>query len=281
MRLPLQLTLLALSYVTRAHPTHIKRDANFLSFQGLTHVSKDHSGKSGDLVGKYFHESTFNPHYDGRFAEDVLPNDIRLVHLRTLTRTYLSTMHDLGVLTWIMHGSLLGWWWSRSIMPWDSDLDVQVSESGISYLAQYYNMTVHHFRSLSGEVGGKGKTYLLEINPHYVDGSTQDSLNVIDARWIDVDTGLFIDITTLRRDRTAESTGDFGKLICKDKHHYLHSEIFPLRDTVFEGMNVKVPYAYSQILEEEYGPEALTETEFEGHRFDEGRGEWVLINAQP
>lgn len=159
-------------------------------------------------------------------------------------------------------------------MPWDSDIDVQVSESSMAHLARYYNMTVHHF-STGPEDSSPGRHYLLEVNPHYVNGSVTDHLNVIDARWIDVDTGLFIDITTLRRDLDAEAEGRYGDMLCKDNHRYQRDQIFPLRESVFEGMPVMIPFAYAKLLEEEYGPAALTNAEFEGHRFDQSVMEWV------
>lgn len=207
----------------------------------------------------------------------MLPDTQRRDALSTLLRTYLSTMSTIGAETWIMHGSLLGWWWNRKIMPWDSDVDVQISESSIQFLASYYNMTVHHF-NIPGPPGSEeqaGRNYLLEVNPHWKDGSTDDYLNVIDARWIDMSTGLFIDITALRRNKHAESNGLEGHMMCKDKHVYMAKDIFPLRDSVFEGSPVKVPYSYAELLEEEYGKEALTATEFEGHVFVQQTMEWT------
>ena len=92
------------------------------------------------------------------------------------------------------------------ILPWDSDIDVQVSASTIRFLASYYNMTVHSFH---------GRDYMLEINPKYVDGSVEDDLNTIDGRYIDLKTGLFIDITTVR-----PKEGAWSVLTCKDTHEY-------------------------------------------------------------
>ena len=137
-------------------------------------------------------------------------------------QTFLATMADIGAETWIMHGTLLGWWWNQKILPWDSDIDVQVSETTIAFLAKYYNMTEYHFR-LPGVKGGR--TYLMEVNPHYTIRGVEDTLNVIDARWIDTDTGLFIDISTVRPNYTARAEGVEGALMCKDKHHYLVSEL--------------------------------------------------------
>ncbi|TLD23484.1 putative mannosylphosphorylation protein [Venturia nashicola] len=264
LRLPVQI-LLTFSYLTQATPLLRKRDADFASVR--TRLTKDHSGKGGDPADKYFHESTFHPHYDGRFAAQVLPDSERKIILTNLMQTYLSTMNDIGAETWIMHGSLLGWWWNRKIMPWDSDVDVQMSENSMDYLAKYYNMTIHHYR-LPGIP--KGRDYMLEVNPHYVNGSITDWLNVIDARWIDTDSGLFIDITTLRKNGT-----EGGNMYCKDQHNYRAEDIFPLRDSHFENTPVKIPYAYTELLEVEYGPQALTETKFEHHTFDEEKMEWV------
>lgn len=89
-------------------------------------------------------------------------------------------------------------------MPWDSDIDVQMTERTMHFLASYYNMTIHTF---------KRRNFMLEINPGYIDGSYDDYLNVIDGRWIDTVTGLFIDITTVRlKDRAKNIVSS------KDKH---------------------------------------------------------------
>ena len=101
------------------------------------------------------------------------------------------------------------------ILPWDSDSDVQVSESSIHYLASYYNMTVFHYKTPRIP---EGRDYMMEINPHYSNREQTDKLNVIDARWVDTTSGLFIDITTARYNSTHPS-GE-GMLSCKDGHEY-------------------------------------------------------------
>ena len=59
------------------------------------------------------------------------------------------------------------------------------------FLAEYYNMTEQHFDIPNVE---GGRTYMLEVNPNYVVKSKRDVLNNIDARWIDMSSGFFIDI---------------------------------------------------------------------------------------
>lgn len=70
-------------------------------------------------------------------------------------------------------------------------------------------MTIHTF-----EVGNDEKRdYMLEVNPKYTDPSYKDTLNVIDARWIDIETGLFIDITAVRPHQSKK-----GIICSKDQH---------------------------------------------------------------
>jgi hypothetical protein len=183
-------------------------------------------------------------------------------------------------------------------MPWDSDIDVQVSESALDFLAAYYNMTVYTFDNDHAAIGENAthlvkeeRKYLQEINPHYKNSSIDDNLNVIDARWIDATTGLYIDITALRVNRT-QATGNARRfsglpsqpvpLYCKDNHHYNTTQIFPLRQTTFEGVPVKVPYAYQELLVSEYGEKSLIDTVYhdENHMFDKEKEEWVPISKE-
>ena len=196
-------------------------DADFADVR--VNLDRDRSGKRGDPKDKYFHESTFHSHYDGRFAKNTVDKTIRLPHLQALIRTFLATMTDIGAETWIMHGTLLGWWWNEKILPWDSDLDLQVTEDTIAFLAKYYNMTEYRYvlSTEDDEKAAEARSYLLEINPHFRNASTTDHLNVIDARWIDTTTGLYIDISTVHADHKARKKGIEGALICKDKHQYL------------------------------------------------------------
>jgi hypothetical protein len=157
-------------------------------------------------------------------------------------------------------------------MPWDSDVDVMVSERSIRLLAAYYNMTIHNFH-IPGST--RPYQYLLEINPHYAEDKL-DEQNKIDARWIDTDSGLFIDITTLRRDKAAAANGETDAMMVKDKHQYNYDDIYPLVDSVFEGSPACIPYAYPAILVEEYGHQALSDIHHASHRFAVEQQAWVL-----
>lgn len=249
-----------------ARPAIVSRDADFESVR--TRLDHPFVNLEDEPPEKYFHESNFHQHYDGRFADRSLKYDEKQEYLSALIQTYLSTMNGLGAETWLMHGTLLGWYWNRRIMPWDSDLDVMLSEQSLNFLASFHNMTVHKFRFPGQE---DTQSYLLEVNPHYQE-SELDRDNRIDARWIDMDVGLFIDITTLRRNT---SGADPEAMMVKDNHHYYYDDIHPLRKSYFEGVPVSVPYAYTDILVEEYGDMALSGTDHESHRFDAEQQAWV------
>lgn len=151
------------------------------------------------------------------YADHTVPDDRRLDYLRILAQAYLETMANVGVETWIMHGTLLGWWWNQKIMPWDNDLDVQVSEAALWFLWDNYNLRQHEFTL---EDGSK-RSFVLEINPNFKRRHRNDRFNVIDARWIDTSSGLFIDVTAVREDFKASAEGTTGVLRCKDRHTFL------------------------------------------------------------
>lgn len=91
----------------------------------------------------------------------------------------------------------------------------QVSEPSIHYLANYHNMSTFFYRTTAFP---EGRHYLLEVNPHYINREQTDVLNLIDARWIDTDSGMFIDITAVRYNMT-HPEGE-GMLSCKDGHEF-------------------------------------------------------------
>lgn len=57
-----------------------------------------------------------------------------------------------------------------------------LTEESTHHLARYYNMSIYSFRIPGTNLN---RDYLLEVNPHYIN-PTEDLMNLIDARWIDV-----------------------------------------------------------------------------------------------
>ncbi len=44
-------------------------------------------------------------------------------------------------------------------------------------------------------------------------------------------------------------------------------DLFPLRDSLFEGQMAKIPYNYGRLLTEEYGKASLTKTKYSGYDY--------------
>jgi hypothetical protein len=168
-------------------------------------------------------------------------------------------------------------------MPWDFDLDVQVSGATLAELAARHNGSVHEYtyweeqprsdaeqqQQQQQQSDGDGavvevekyKMYLLDINPSYAEVGRRQGQNVIDARWIDLDTGMFVDITALVEREPASQPGVWS---CKNYHRYKTQDLWPLRETEFEGVPALVPFEFEKILVDEYGEKSLVVTEWEG-----------------
>lgn len=80
-------------------------------------------------------------------------------------------------------------------MTWDYSSNVQIPESDLHFLAAYHNGTIH-FHRLKGMQ--KGKKYLLEISPDYMNREQGSARDAVDGRWIDLGTGLYMNLTAVR-----------------------------------------------------------------------------------
>jgi len=227
---------------------------------------------------KYFHEPGGDDilgHYDIRYFHGVVSYEERTDTLHHMIRAYLNTFREKGIETWIAHGTLLGWWWNGKMLPWDWDLDTQVSGSTLEYLGKNLNRTMHKYVSDDKTVK---REYLLDVNPWIFERERGDGFNIIDARWIDIRNGLYVDITGLSETHPDISPGVWS---CKNYHRYQTKDIYPMRESVYEGVPAKIPYAYDKILSEEYQHKAMVVTHFEGHRWDIDRKEWVKEEEKP
>jgi hypothetical protein len=230
---------------------------------------------------QYFTETDFHSttksfgavsHCDTRFAPKTDPGiDETRRSIMFSLESYVATMNDLNVETWIAHGALIGWYWNKRFLPWDTDVDVHVSVEGIKLLAQSYNMTEYRYPANEGLAP---RTYLLDINPHYTITSTQDVANKIDARWIDKSNGKFIDITAVHRKKVEQGNVMSSTLFCKDGHEYQESDVYPLQESKLEGVKVKVPVEAAKLIRAEYGKKVLTNDHFHWHRFNRATNTW-------
>lgn len=222
------------------------------------------------LSAKYFQEPDEGvlAHYDSRFFKDKVEGEEHAKALRNLIRSYVITLRTIGVDTWLAHGTLLGWWWNGKLLPWDNDADVQMAESSLEVLARGYNCTTHVYHYQDPDGGLVTGNYLLDINPHHSE-MRGDGMNIIDARWIDMSNGMYVDITGL-----AEREKGNGTWSCRN-HDYEKKDFFPLKEMVFEGVPALVPFSFEKVLVSEYGEKSMTTTEWEGHIWSPEQKEWI------
>jgi hypothetical protein len=147
----------------------------------------------------------------------------------------------------------------RQRLPWDFDLDTQVSDTTLRRLGTDFNQTTYKYTSLDRRIR---RQYLLDVNPWIKERVRGNGMNVIDARWIDVRNGLYVDITGLSETRPDTHP---NVLNCKNYHEYKVGELYPMRETTFEGVPAKVPYAYDKILIDEYQESSLIDTNYNGY----------------
>lgn len=198
---------------------------------------------------KHFHEVCirddpvrYGVHYDWRFFRGILPHKEHVASLHALARTWQQFSEQMGVVYWYAHGSLTGHVWNAMAMPWDADHDVQMPVAELDRLARDFNRTLVVQDTREGF-----RKYLIDVNPEYVVRTHGPGKNVIDARFIDVDTGLYVDITGLAR-----ITPDTKLVSCKNRHQYRTSDFLRLRRTKFEGYSALVPADTHQMLHNEY-----------------------------
>ena len=151
------------------------------------------------------------------------------------------------------------------MLPWDWDIDTQVSGPTLMFLGQHFNGSIYEYNSADSDPDLQPvveRQYLLDVNPAIIERDRGNGDNVIDARWIDLRNGLYIDVTGLSETEPLDYPGVWS---CKNYHHYRTTDLYPMRETVFEGVITKVPYAYDRILAEEYQEKALVVTDYEGY----------------
>jgi len=252
--------------------------------QEYTHRQKESGARDAGSTTKYFHEPGSDDilgHYDTRYFKGVVDYDVRTDTLHHLMRSYLLFFAEKGLETWIAHGTLLGWWWNGQILPWDWDIDTQVSGETLAYMASHLNRTIYTYTSSSSPSSLSKRTpdspsttrkYLLDVNPYARERHRGDGMNIIDARWIDTRNGLYIDITGLSELNPESEPGIWS---CKNKHKYRTRDLYPMRESVYEGVPARIPYNYDGILLEEYREKALVLTEYEGHVWDSQQRLWL------
>lgn len=240
---------------------------------------------------KYFAEQYSDAHRAigyGEKSSAVKKSKARYDAIRGLSKALhaFATEHDF--LYWLAHGTLVGQHWGGKPLSFDDDLDIQTTFEALHKMWPYRNQMF-------------AERYTLQINPWYlrrtslnnkkvggprfgINHETKQRIvlpkrqepNVIDARFIDTETGVFADITVL----SAEVADDFWydqeegrakahnmeRVHDKSVHTYDFHDISPLRQCTFEGLPHWCPNKAVEIMSREY-PKALN-NHYSFFRFD-------------
>lgn len=260
----------------------------------------------GDAPPKYFSElnlfasdkhAHLGAHYDWRFFREFKPAAVLLVEstditLNELLRVWLKFSLLVGARTWLAHGLLLLWYWSGIGFPWDSDLDVQMPIGDLYRLARGYNqlVVVENVLRPDGTFNGVGR-YLVDVTLSLTVREPTNGLNNIDARFIDLDTGMYLDITGLsasntptpKRYATAELAGlsDYERnqqlavYNCRNRHFVQLDEVQPLVLLHMNNAPVYVPQQFARILDAEYSERLLSEENYSDYYYMPNFRMWV------
>lgn len=240
----------------------------------------------------------FGDHYDWRFFNGItLHTDAHTIALHRLQKNYLQFCRTHGLVTWIAHGSLLLWYWNGMSFPWDSDIDTQMPIRDLNRLAREFNQTLvvenighdypegnHDALKLNGM-----SAYFIDVGNTITHRENGNGNNNIDARFIDIHTGLYVDITgySVSEEKAParyDYITEFDKVMkgnsqvgisetelnirkqtynCRNRHFSSLTELSPLVMTVIQNQVGYVPKNFGMMLNNEYNIDGLIENNFE------------------
>lgn len=198
-----------------------------------------------------------------------------------MNRAWFTFTQQVGVTLWINYGNLIGWYFNGANLFFDEDIDVQLTISGLHTLGKDFNRTLVMEDPRFGSNG-----YYLEINP-WIGNLNRE--NVIDGRFIDTRTLLYIDLSGLlipelgqhipEKYLLTEEDKKDSSVVDKNANWQLMNRIGPLRLTLFEGAQLYIPNDIEYTLGTKYLPELMTQTHFRQHHFDPELGLWIPETA--
>lgn len=205
-----------------------------------------------------------------------------------MVRVWFQFAELIDISSWINYGSLLGWSYNGVNMPWDTDIDIQMPIRHLDRLGREYNRLL----VIENPRYGNGK-YYLEVAPTYT--AQGNGRNFIDARFIDINSGLYIDISALAHTNFKPPKKLFRGINkeelkamtvnCKNWNWHTLEELLPLRHTYFEGGEAYIPHNVSRILSQKYGKTSYTtKSHFKKHNYQKDVQLWVpdrICSASP
>ncbi|AET38660.1 Mnn14p Ecym_3157 [Eremothecium cymbalariae DBVPG len=181
-------------------------------------------------------------HFDARFFHGIVEDTEMRARLDAIVRAWLSFTMNNNLTSWLSHGTLYGWLYNGLAFPWDRDHDMQMPITHLNKLAEFYNQSVVVEDPRFGN-----SRYFIDVTSSITSRVHGNDRNNIDARFIDVDSGLYIDITGLSVSSEAIDD-DFNWLAEKFRREYNASTPFYSDPSFMPGITNLTPL---QLLEKE------------------------------
>lgn len=187
--------------------------------------------------------------------------------------------------------------------PWDADTDVQMPLRDLHRLAREFNQTLvvenvgHDHQNENHQNSQNENTYqnvtfggmaafFVDVGSSITVRSRANGMNNIDARFIDIHTGPYVDITGLAVSDVAAPeryhTGPGGAVAnraahvynCRNHHFTLLDELSPLVMAGVQNQLGHVPLQFGVILDHEYGVAALKLRTYRGYVYLDSLRVW-------
>ncbi|ODV57854.1 uncharacterized protein ASCRUDRAFT_38674, partial [Ascoidea rubescens DSM 1968] len=239
-------------------------------------------------------------HYDFRFFKDITKDDQahHLAILHRLMRVWFRLCLQFNIPSWINHGSIIGWYFNGLSLPWDADIDVQVPIQSLYKLSKTINNTLIYDYTDFGtfEFGLRG--FYFDVNENFLlrNQIGNPNVNNIDARLIDIESGVYIDITALT-DFTSQTNNElitklllidiyqktnrlfedfFHNMVhCRNYHYYKIEELTPLIPTYYENTITYLPANFLKNIVIEYDTKSINKLEFNDYKFFKYLQLWI------
>ncbi|CDK29055.1 unnamed protein product [Kuraishia capsulata CBS 1993] len=251
----------------------------------LTHKTKENPDDTGWHYEWRFFDGRLKYAKEGFTLEEMREREKIVLH--RLVRNWFRFQYQRGIVSWLTHGGLLAWYWGGMSFPYDIDQDVQMPVQELIRFAKNYNQTL----VVEDLNEGFGR-FFIDVNTFVPIREAGNKMNNIDARFIDVDTGLYIDITGLaktkepkpkrylpllgKESKTSIKALDAKEIYnCREPQFYHISEISPLRYSLYEGVPMLIPRDVKGTMEIEYSKKAVDYPYYDGHFYVKHLRLWI------
>ncbi|CCH42383.1 hypothetical protein BN7_1928 [Wickerhamomyces ciferrii] len=216
-------------------------------------------------------------HYSYPWMKKILNGEERLKIIHHTIRSWFKFAENAQVICWFNYGNLYGWYFNSQNLPWDTDLDVQISIQDQDRLGQYYNNTLVIENPELGD-----HLFFYQTNPWYINNHEGQH---IDSRYIEAKSGIYIDISALwidklpavskSSDQEDRKDEEIIKFHCKNNNYFAFEDIFPLRRTIFEGAQCYIPNKPKKVLWDFYGAKCTDKKYNKDHNWQKDIGMWI------